>query len=110
MEDLYESFGWELATEYGHILEAFKRLLTDGSILDKYTMSEDVKEVCVCVCKERCVDACVCVCVCVCAYSIVRYVCVCVCVCVCVYVCMYILNSPPYVYYEQRRYGGKPTF
>jgi translation initiation factor 2 alpha subunit (eIF-2alpha) len=45
VEDLYESFGWELATEYGHILEAFKRLLTDGSILDKYTMSEDVKEV-----------------------------------------------------------------
>eukprot|EP00802_Teleaulax_amphioxeia_P004534 Tamp_04538.p1 GENE.Tamp_04538~~Tamp_04538.p1 ORF type:complete len:493 (-),score=130.97 Tamp_04538:1777-3138(-) len=44
VEDLYESFGWELAAEYGHILEAFKKLLTDGSILDKYTMSEDVKE------------------------------------------------------------------
>jgi translation initiation factor 2 subunit 1 len=44
VEDLYESFGWELASEYGHLLDAFKKLLTDGSILDKYTMSEDVKE------------------------------------------------------------------
>mmetsp|Transcript_45259 Transcript_45259/g.66387 ORF Transcript_45259/g.66387 Transcript_45259/m.66387 type:complete len:454 (+) Transcript_45259:115-1476(+) len=44
VEDLYESFGWELADEYGHMLEAFKKLLIDGSILDKYTMSEDVKE------------------------------------------------------------------
>lgn len=44
IEDLYESFGWELADEFGHLLEAFKRLLVDTSILDKYTMSEDVKE------------------------------------------------------------------
>lgn len=25
VEDLYESFGWELGDEYGHILDAFKR-------------------------------------------------------------------------------------
>jgi hypothetical protein len=44
IEDLYESFGWELADDHGHMLEAFKKLLTDGTILDKYTMSEDVKD------------------------------------------------------------------
>jgi translation initiation factor 2 subunit 1 len=44
VEDLYESFGWELADEYGHMLEAFKKLLTDGTILDKYDIESDVKE------------------------------------------------------------------
>jgi len=43
VEDLYESFGWELADEYGHILEAFKRLLTEPTILDKYQIPEDIK-------------------------------------------------------------------
>mmetsp|Transcript_44366 Transcript_44366/g.90531 ORF Transcript_44366/g.90531 Transcript_44366/m.90531 type:complete len:436 (+) Transcript_44366:148-1455(+) len=43
VEDLYESFGWELVDDFGHILDAFKRLLTDPSILDKYCLSEDVR-------------------------------------------------------------------
>jgi translation initiation factor 2 subunit 1 len=43
VQDLYESFGWELADEYGHILEAFKRLLTEPKILDKYQIPEDIK-------------------------------------------------------------------
>ncbi|EKX53378.1 translation initiation factor 2, alpha subunit [Guillardia theta CCMP2712] len=44
VEDLYDSFGWELGEECGHLLDAFKRLLSDPTILDKYCMSEDVKK------------------------------------------------------------------
>lgn len=43
VEDLYGSFGWELADEYGHVLEAFKRLLTEPKILDKYQIPHDIK-------------------------------------------------------------------
>lgn len=44
VEDLYLSFGWEIADEFGHILDAFKRLLTEPSLLDKYDLSDDVKK------------------------------------------------------------------
>mmetsp|Transcript_29240 Transcript_29240/g.69436 ORF Transcript_29240/g.69436 Transcript_29240/m.69436 type:complete len:434 (+) Transcript_29240:144-1445(+) len=43
VEDLYESFGWELGDEFGHILDAFKRLLSDHSILDRFHLSEDLR-------------------------------------------------------------------
>eukprot|EP00287_Rhodomonas_sp_CCMP768_P008180 CAMPEP_0196738580 /NCGR_PEP_ID=MMETSP1091-20130531/15883_1 /TAXON_ID=302021 /ORGANISM="Rhodomonas sp., Strain CCMP768" /LENGTH=433 /DNA_ID=CAMNT_0042082551 /DNA_START=106 /DNA_END=1410 /DNA_ORIENTATION=+ len=43
VEDLYESFGWELGDEFGHILDAFKRLLSDHSILDRFHLSNDLR-------------------------------------------------------------------
>mmetsp|Transcript_28653 Transcript_28653/g.66992 ORF Transcript_28653/g.66992 Transcript_28653/m.66992 type:complete len:433 (+) Transcript_28653:107-1405(+) len=43
VEDLYESFGWELADEHGHLLDSFKRLLTEPTILDKYQIPADIK-------------------------------------------------------------------
>jgi len=43
VEDLYQAFGWEIASEYGHILNAFKRLLSEPKLLDKYDLSEDVR-------------------------------------------------------------------
>eukprot|EP00285_Hemiselmis_virescens_P012506 CAMPEP_0173387392 /NCGR_PEP_ID=MMETSP1356-20130122/9897_1 /TAXON_ID=77927 ORGANISM="Hemiselmis virescens, Strain PCC157" /NCGR_SAMPLE_ID=MMETSP1356 /ASSEMBLY_ACC=CAM_ASM_000847 /LENGTH=434 /DNA_ID=CAMNT_0014343991 /DNA_START=98 /DNA_END=1402 /DNA_ORIENTATION=- len=43
VEDLYESFGWELGSEYGHLLDAFKRLLTEPKLLDKFQIPADIK-------------------------------------------------------------------
>jgi translation initiation factor 2 subunit 1 len=43
VEDLYESFAWDLAEEFPHILDAFKRMLVDPSILDKYMLPQDIK-------------------------------------------------------------------
>mmetsp|Transcript_12923 Transcript_12923/g.31712 ORF Transcript_12923/g.31712 Transcript_12923/m.31712 type:complete len:434 (-) Transcript_12923:117-1418(-) len=44
VEDLYESVGWELVEEHGHLLEAFKQILNNPKILDKYDLSGDVKD------------------------------------------------------------------
>ena len=71
-------------------------MMTTATILvvGKYTDTNDI--LCVFVCVSVCVCLCVCVCVCVCVLCVVCVcvcvsvsVCVCVCVCVCICVCKY---------------------
>jgi len=45
LEDLYNKFGWDLYTRFGHAYDAFKLMITDADkVLAPYELSEEVKE------------------------------------------------------------------
>lgn len=45
LEDLYNKFGWDLYTRFGHAYDAFKLMITDADkVLAPYDLSEEVKE------------------------------------------------------------------
>jgi translation initiation factor 2 subunit 1 len=45
LEDLYNKFGWDLYTRFGHAYDAFKLMITDADrVLAPYELPEEVKE------------------------------------------------------------------
>jgi len=45
LEDLYNKFGWDLYTRFGHAYDAFKLMITDADkVLAPYELAEEVKE------------------------------------------------------------------